>query len=92
MRPILNAYQFTYNWTWAESPPAHILIFAGHISKAAEEAPDVKGRQLVLLFHHTSTGRFLLLPSESGKFDNSCLPHTPRVTPAAIGNQEEQHS
>jgi hypothetical protein len=42
------------------------------------------------LFHHTSNGRFLLLPLESGKIKTSGLPITSGASPVAFGNQKEQ--
>jgi hypothetical protein len=51
---------------------------------AAGEALVVIERQLVQLFHHTSTGRFLLLPLECSKYNKNCFPFTPRASPATI--------
>jgi hypothetical protein len=52
------------------------------------EALDVIGRRLKRFFSSLLT---LLLPLESGKCNTSCLPFTPRASPAAVGNWEEEH-
>ncbi len=57
-----------------------LLIFACQSPKKADLALDTMGRWLEQLFHLSSIGRFLLLPSESGKCDKSLLPIAPEAT------------
>jgi hypothetical protein len=52
---------------------------------------DATGNQVVELFHHTNTGKFLLHSVEFGKRDTCCLPIAPKATPFIMGNREEQH-
>ncbi len=68
---------------------SQLIISTCHFLKKANVTLDVIGRWAEQLFHHSISGIFHLVPSESGKCN--CLSITSRVKTSTTEKQKEQH-